>query len=159
MSDNDETSTDFDSIRRIREAAAMGQNQGNSACSAQQGTTCTFIAAQDNLTLTLKELTRGQRALDEKLSFQNDTLHKIEIRLERGDSALANASGLARDVEDLKLQHARSENLVREVDILKEWKAKTEGSAMMAKWLIGLAVGGGAAGVISIIMFLAKGHP
>lgn len=127
------------------------------SCNVQLGEgRCSFMAAQENLILTLKDLTRGQKTLDEKMSKQSETLHSIELRLERGDSALANASGLAADVQNMKLQQARAENLVREVDILKEWKAKAEGSAMMLKWLIGLSVGGGAAGIISIILFLAK---
>jgi len=158
MSDDQAPSTDFNSITRIREAAAMSDRAKTEPhCNVRSGEgNCSFMAAQENLILTLKDLTRGQKNLDEKMSKQSETLHSIELRLERGDSALANASGLAADVQNMKLQQARAENLVREVDILKEWKAKAEGSAMMLKWLIGLSVGGGAAGIISIILFLAK---
>lgn len=158
MSDDQAPSTDFNSITRIREAAAMcDRAKTEPHCNVRSGEgNCSFMAAQENLILTLKDLTRGQKNLDEKMSKQSETLHSIELRLERGDSALANTSGLAMDVQTMKLQQARAENLVREVDILKEWKAKTEGSTMMLKWLIGLSVGGGAAGVISIILFLAK---
>jgi hypothetical protein len=158
MSD-DAPSTDFANITRIREAAAMSKDKTDTTCNVKGDGHCSFMAAQENLLLTLKELSRGQKDLTSKLENQGQTLHKIELRLERGDSALANASHLANDVEKLKLWQAaqpKVEPLIKKIEDLESKMSKAEGSALMLKWLIGLAVGGGAAGIISIILFLAK---
>lgn len=148
--------TTLNSIERIREAAAMGNNQSNQGCNVRQDSPCAFMAAQENLLMTLQELASGQKKLGDKMEETSRMLHNIELRLERGDSALANASRLSQEVETLKLWQARSEGLVKKVEDLETWKAKAEGSALMLKWMIGLAVSGGAAGVISIIMFITK---